>query len=570
MNLFGEKLAKHAELGRLCSFYMRRSHHPMPTSPLLPLPDHLDITAVSQTQEGLQIRVTSNRPSSPCPLCSTPSDAIHSYYRRKPVELPCAGQPIRLLLSVRKFFCRVVTCPRKVFTERIPEFIQPSSRLTTRLRTLVQAICLAFNGNGGVRLGEQIGFHLSRKTLVRSLHLLPASPVESVRVVGIDDFAWKKGKRYGTIILDLETHTILDLLPDREAVSVKEWLVRHPEVEIVSRDRGGAYADGAAQGAPQAEQVADRWHLCKNLGDAVETALLRLRLRVPDRPASEKETPSAPSPSAPLETPSTEQKRRSQVKRVRKQEVADHIQTLHETGMSIHAIAAQMGIARNTVRRYLRMDGVLDVAPRPRCKTILDPHFEYLNTRWKQGETNAHHLFEELQTKGYRGSETTVRNFVARLRKDLPGMLHPPRRANSGSVTPCATSPRAIRWLLTKQDEELESEEHADRDRLLEHSSDAKMLHQLIQQFMQMIRERQADQLNAWMHVACTCDIKEMKSFAAGIERDYDAVKAGLTLEWSQGPVEGTINMLKMHKRLMYGRASFTLLHLKMLHQKGS
>ena len=405
-------------------------------------------------------------------------------------------------------------------TERIPEFIQPYSRLTTCLRTLVQAICLAFNGNGGVRLGKQIGFHFSRKTLVRSLHLLPTSPVASVRVVGIDDFAWKKGKRYGTIILKLETHAILDILPDREAVSVKEWLLKHPEVEMVSRDRGGAYADGAAQGAPQAEQVADRWHLCKNLGDAVEMALLRLRLRVPDRPAST-EAPSSVQPLPPTKTNSTERERQSQTRRERKQEVADRVRTLHETGTSIHAIAAQMEIAQNTVRRYLRMDGVLDVAPRPRCKTLLDPYFAYLNTRWEQGETNAHHLFEELQTKGYRGSETTVRNFVARLRKDLPGMVHPPRNAGEGSGAAGASSPRAIKWLLTKQDEELKSEERADRDRLLVHSSDAKVLHGLIQGFMQMVRERQADRLNAWMQAACTCDIKEMKSFVAGIERDY-------------------------------------------------
>ncbi len=542
----------------------------MPTTPLLPLPGGLEMIAVSQTQEGLQVRVISTRPSSLCPLCSTPSKAVHSYYRRKPLELPCAGQPVQLLLSVRKFFCHVGTCPRKVFTERLPELIEPSSRLTTRLRKLIQAIGLAFNGNGGVRLGEQIGFHLSRMTLLRSLHRLASPPSEPVRVVGIDDFAWKKGKRYGTIILDMETHTILDLLPDREAVGVKEWLSAHPEVEIVSRDRGGAYADGAAQGAPQAVQVADRFHLCKNLGDAVETALLRLRLRVPDRPLAEGELPSVQTLPDPATPDGTERDRRSQVTRERKQEVMDRVQALHEAGTSIHAIAAQLGLARNTVRRYLRMDGVIHMAPDLRCKSMLDPYFDYLTTRWKQGETNARRLFEELQTQGYRGGKTTVRNFVARLRKELPGMVHPPRKAGEGSGAACASSPRAIKWLLTKQDEELKPEERADRERLLEHSSDAKTLHRLLQEFMQMVRERQADRLNMWMHAARTCDIKEMKSFVAGIERDYDAVKAGLTLEWSQGPVEGTINMLKMHKRLMYGRASFTLLRLKMLHQKGS
>ncbi len=187
----------------------------------------------------------------------------------KPLKLPCTGKTVRLLLSVKKFFCRTATCSQKIFTERIPELIEPSSRLTTRFRTIIQAICAAFNANGGSRLGEQLGIHLSRMTFLHSLLLLPTPPFGNVKAVGINDFAWKRGKRYGTVSIDIETHHVLDLLPNREAQSVKQWLVAHPEIEIVSRDRGGTYTDGAAQSASQAIQIADRWHVCKNLGDAV-------------------------------------------------------------------------------------------------------------------------------------------------------------------------------------------------------------------------------------------------------------------------------------------------------------
>jgi transposase len=538
----------------------------MPTTPLFPLPEGLEITTVSLTENGLQVRVASNRSSCPCPTCATPSEAIHSLYRRHPLELPCAGQPVQLLLIVHKFFCRERTCPRNVFTERLPGFLEPGSRLTTRLRSLLQAIGLAFNGQGGARLGRQLGIQISRVTLLHSLQLLPEPATRPVRVVGVDDFAWKRGKRYGTVLIDLESHEILDLLPDREAESVQKWLAAHPELEIVSRDRGGAYADGTAQGAPQAEQVADRWHICKNLGDALERAVLRLQIRntasLPEveGEALEVQEGSVPDPAQPS------QSQRFEAMLERKQELSDGIQTLRAAGQSIHAIAAQLKIARNTVRRYLRMEGSIQMAPRPRSRSVLDPHFDYLNTRWKQGETNARRLFEELQARGYRGSETTVRNFVARLRKQLPGMAHPPRKT-AQRQTP-ASSPREIRWLLTKREQDLEPEERVDRAHLLEQSREAKLLYQLVQDFLQMLRARQADRLNGWMQAARESGIKEMVSFVAGIERDYDAVKNGLTLEWSQGPVEGMVNKIKTHKRLMYGRAGFSLLRTKMLHQK--
>jgi transposase len=299
----------------------------MPTTPLLPLPDGLEITAISETLEGLLISVTSHRKISACPLCGTPSGAVHSYYRRRPLDLPCAGQTIRLQLSVRKFFCHVPNCQRKVFTERLPELLAPSSRMTARLRTVVQAIGFAFNGQGGARLSTQLGIEISRPTIIKSLYLVPAPCVGQVKEVGIDDFAWKRGKRYGTIIIDLQTHKILDLLPDREAESVREWLLAHPEVDVISRDRGGAYADGAAQGAPQAIQVADRWHLCKNLGDAIEAYLVRKRHKMPPSPL-----PDPPQMEvvldAPIEIKKTEREQRMQAGREHKQEQHEHIQRL--------------------------------------------------------------------------------------------------------------------------------------------------------------------------------------------------------------------------------------------------
>jgi transposase len=539
----------------------------MPSTPFLPLPDGLEITSISEAEHELLVRVTSTRMHALCPICSTPSSSIHSYYRRKPLELPCTGKTVRLLLSVKKFFCRMTSCPQKIFTERLPDLIEPSSRLTTRLRTLVQAICTAFNANGGARLGEQLGIHFTRETFLRSLHLLSTPPVGTIKAVGIDDFAWKRGKRYGTVIIDLETHQLIDILPDREAESVKQWLAAHPEIEIVSRDRAGAYADGAAQGAPQALQIADRWHVCKNLGDAVQDYLVRKKIQMPPSSSPNVTTEQVAAVCAP--PPPREPgpcRYASQEKCERKQVVVDQVKTLHKQGHSAREIAASLHLARNTVRKYLLLEGPVQPTPRTRRLSQLDPFYDYLTARWNEGCANAHQLFLELREKGYRGGETTVRSFVSRLRKGLPGMARPPKQAQREAGSVPIVSPRELRWLLSKREEELTPEEKDDLTRLLESSQEVKLVHQLLQDFLQMLRERRPEHLNGWMKEARASGIKELKSFVVGIERDYDAVRAGLTFPWSQGPVEGTVNKIKTHKRLMYGRAGFSLLRQKLLH----
>ena len=325
----------------------------MPTTPLFPLPEGLEITSMSETPEELLVRVTSHRQISCCPTCSTPSSAIHSYYRRKPRDLPCVGRPIRLLLTVRKFFCRNPHCLRKVFTERLPDFIAASSRLTTRLRTEVQEIAFATCGKGGERLGDKLGMPISDASLLWSLFLVPLPEVGQVCVIGVDDWSWRRGKRFGSILVNLETHKIVALLADREAESVRQWLAAHPEVDAVSRDRGGTYIDGATWGVPQATQVADRWHILSNLGDAVEEFLIRAQIRLEDERASSKECQKPDKPLSSFSaTPASQ--RKSQARLLRKWKLYQRVQELHAAGMSLRKIGEELGLARNTVRKYFR------------------------------------------------------------------------------------------------------------------------------------------------------------------------------------------------------------------------
>lgn len=558
-----------------------------PVSILLPLPLGLKITSVCESPDGLLVHVSSTRRRAKCPLCSKPSRHVHSRYSRSPADLPCIGRPIRLLLNVRRFFCKVATCPRKVFAERLPELLEPSSRFTTRLRIALQQVGFSCSGKGGERLATALGMRASDTTILWSVQSVrtPTVEADNVRVVGIDDWSWRRGQRYGTIIVDLERQQVLDLLPDRSVESVRAWLAEHPRIEIVSRDRGANYVDGAAQGAPQAVQIADRWHLYANLGEAVERFIVRSRIRVPDAapdvttcatscatscqptntpstdPADRANPPFRPSVSAAARPRRLQQ---SQARLARRWELHQQIHLLRSRGLSVHQITKDMGLARNTVRKYARQPvhpSAPEPTPRPRRASVLDPYEGYVQMRWTEGCRNAALLFREISEQGYPGGKTTVKDYVSYLRRDPSEADVPHSRKNRAA----SASPRELRWLLARQKEDLNEEQQAKLQRLLESSTEVQRVHALLQNFHIMVKQKREEMLDCWLEQADRSGITEMRSFAYGIRRDYSAVKAAIVLPWSQGQTEGQVNKLKTLKRAMYGRAGFALLRQRLL-----
>jgi transposase len=243
----------------------------------LALPEGLEVTALEMIDEVLTITAVSTQVHSCCPLCSIQATRVHSHYMRKLADLPCSGQQVRLQVLVHKYFCDVPNCTRKIFVERLTPFVEPWARVTRRLYQIVQIIGLATGGRLGVRVTDRLGIETTRQTILQRIMALPTEPVGEVPQIGIDDFSFRRGRKFGTMVVDLQTHKVLDVLADRTADTSAAWMAAHPEIELVSRDRGGDYAAAARKAAPQAIQTANRFHIFKNLTEAVEPTLALCR-----------------------------------------------------------------------------------------------------------------------------------------------------------------------------------------------------------------------------------------------------------------------------------------------------
>jgi transposase len=384
-----------------------------------------------------------------------------------------------------------------------------------------------------------------------------------VTVLGVDDFAFRRGRASGTILLDLERQRVIDVLPDRTQETCARWVQQHPQVQFISRDRGGDYAAGARAGAPQAVQIADRFHLLKNAGEALERGLTRHASVL--RQAAQSLTPADAVTRTTKRTPGDA--RRQQERRAARQARYEQVMTLHQQGLSPRQIAQQTGVARGTVLTYLRAPSFPEVAPRPRPRHI-DPYMAYLRERWNAGEHNARALWREIRVQGYQAGDEQVRRVVNAWRTDphwhgnQPSIPQGPAKAEQMTM-----SAHKTRWLLWKAATDLTSGEAAYVERLIQLCPQIGTARDLIPALRVLLSERQVRQLDRWLAQSEQSGISEVVGCAQGIRRDLAAVRAALQDEWSQGQTEGQVNRLKMLKRQMYGRASFALLRRRVLGQ---
>jgi transposase len=345
-------------------------------------------------------------PAAECPDCGQVSSKVHSWYERNPRDLPSSGISVRLSLQVRKFFCHSLACARQVFCERLPLLIQKYARRTKRLAETLTILAFALGGKEGERIVVKIGMPASRDTLLRLIRKQADAQLPDPRVIGVDDWAMRKGHIYGTILCDLEQGTVIDLLPDREAETLAEWLKVHPTVEIVTRDRSKAYAAGVTEGAPDAIQVADRWHLANNLVEAIESTLAQHPSRLQGMPVQQKGTTASSERPAKTNEQSTVKEDMlvaREAKRAMRRAQYEQVTALRQRSVRKADIANQVGISLRTINRWLAHGSFPERKPRASQPTKIDPYRTYVQQRWQEGCHNLAQIHREIEQQGYTG-----------------------------------------------------------------------------------------------------------------------------------------------------------------------
>ncbi len=520
------------------------------------------VELVERTAAGvLTMHARTRSAGANCPHCGSASDRVHGRYMRRLADAAVGGASMVIELLVRRFKCPNPACRAVTFAEQIAGLTSPHARYTPLVREQLTSIALALAGRAGARLARMLGLRVAKDTLLRLVRATPEDPVGQIRVLGVDDFALRKGDSYATILVDLERRRPVDVPPGRDAEPLAAWLKGHPEVEIICRDRAGAYAEGARSGAPQAQQVADAWHLWHNLGEAVEKTVGAHHSCI--RAAFENTIPAGPPPSDDIWlTPPAPAagmldvcgRERRLVTRTRERYTA--VRQLLDDGSTLEDICRTLQLDRSTVRRFARATSIDELLVKATNRsTILDEYKPYLHQRWNEGCHSSAQLYQEIVALGFSGSIQTVRRY---LRPFKAATAAPPARR------PAPRPRRIVRWIMTDPGN-LTADDAAHLKEIRTSCPELDAVTHHVRDFAAMMRDLRGDQLPAWMERVLAGDLPALHSLITGLSRDIDAVTAGLSTPWSSGQVEGQATRTKLFKRQGFGRANLDFLRRRVL-----
>jgi len=498
---------------------------------------------------GLLLVLARARPgTASCPACGTVSARVHSRYARRLADAAIGGRRVMIRLTVRRFFCACAACKRKTFAEQVPGLTARYARKTPLLAGTLRDIAVALAGRAASRLARALGVPASRQVLLRLVMATPDPEAPEPRVLG--DFAIRRGQNYGTVIIDCETGAPLDLLEGRSAQPLADWLASHPGIQVICRDRSGAYADGVRTGAPGAIQVADRFHLWQNLAKAVEKCVAAHRgcLAEPAPIAGDEPAPAV-GPGTARPDPAGKY-----ADRARRHHALVH--ELLDQGRGLRKIARHLGWGLHTVQRYARAATWQELADgrwQAPCPSKLDPFKPYLDQRAGEGCGNGAQLFREISERGYAGSYPVVRDYLSQ---------HRPAREPLPQAPPTV---RDVTGWLTRHPDSLTDDDRPQLKAALDRCPELRAASEQVRTFAAMLTQLTGQDLPQWISDARDAGLPGISSFARGLEQDLDAVTNGLTMPWNSGPVEGRVNHIKMIKRQMFGRAGLPLLRKRVL-----
>jgi len=466
---------------------------------------------------------------------------VHSHYRRRVTDLPLSGRIVQLVVVARRFRCDAVLCGRQIFTERFPEgVLAPSARRTTRLDCIVHHLGLALGGRPAALFARRLMLPVSNDTLLRVVRRRSRPRSDPLKVIGIDDWAWRRNHRYASIICNLERRRIVTLLPDREPATARAWFAAHPTIGIIARDRGGGYGEAAARALPHAVQVADRWHLMENASraflDAVRKSMRQIRSAI-----------GATTINAKLLTAA---ERIQYEGYLRREETNTTILALSKNGMAIKQIARQTGYSRKLVRQVIR--GERNDVFRTR-QGSLDVHLPWLDDQWASGCRTGAELWRRLTARGFRGSLRVVGEWATRRRRA--------EKADAENLQRIPSA-RTIARLMTIGRDTLSKAETVTVAAIEAGVPTLVEAREIIAEFHMMIRRKAAAELTPWIDRARASLVA---SFASGVSKDEAPVRAAITLPWSNGQTEGQITRLKLVRRQMYGRGNIDLLQARLI-----
>lgn len=494
----------------------------------------LVVEDVVATGSVLRITARSAMSSAPCPRCGTESRRVHAWHLRRLADLPVGGRPAVMDLRVRRLLCTDVECPQRTFREQIPALASRYARRTLRLAATIGQVAITLAGRAGAALLATLGVTVSRSSLLRALMALPLPTLPVPSVLSVDDVALRRGRRYMTMVIDPITHRRIDVLPDRRAATLSAWLRDRPGITAVCRDGSASYAEAITAGAPEAVQVSDRWHLWHGLGCAVEKVVIAHTACW---------RPAAAGATSTLREPALAQ-------RTRARHAAVH--ALLDQGVGLLECSRRLGWSLNTIKRYARAARAEELIRPPRYgTTLVDPHRDHLRRRLAANPNVATtQLLAEIRERGYTGSANLLVRYLNQGRARTERPVPAPRRL--------------VSWIMTRP-ADLSDDDRTHLDDLLAACPQLTALVEHVRGFANLLTQRRGAEVRPWMTAVESSDLTPLHAFVRGLRKDLPAVLAGLTLPYSNGPIEGANTKVKLLKRQMYGRAGFPLLRQRIL-----